>query len=188
MVPLFVENLYNTIWKGVREQGKEKLLKRMIRLSSLARKCGVDLRKKLFRSILKQFGGHLELVVSGGAPIKQKYIDGLGDIGVQVLNGYGITECSPVIAVNRNRYFRGNSVGLPVKCCEVKIIDEEICAKGLNIMLGYYHDEAMTKEVLEDGWFKTGDLGYIDRDGFIYITGRKALSLSFPPDVRRVHR
>lgn len=173
LVPLFVENLYNTIWKGVREQGKEKLLKRMIRLSSLARKCGVDLRKKLFRSILKQFGGHLELVVSGGAPIKQKYIDGLGDIGVQVLNGYGITECSPVIAVNRNRYFRGNSVGLPVKCCEVKIIDGEICAKGLNIMLGYYHDEAMTKEVLEDGWFKTGDLGYIDRDGFIYITGRK---------------
>lgn len=173
LVPLFVENLYNTIWKEAREQGKEKLLKRTVRFSSMARKCGVDLRKKLFRSILEQFGGDLELVVSGGAPIIQKYIDGMDDFGIQVLNGYGITECSPVIAVNRNRYFRGNSVGLPVKCCEVKIIDEEICVQGSNIMLGYYHDEAMTREVFDDGWFKTGDLGYIDKDGFIYITGRK---------------
>lgn len=173
MVPLFVENLYNTIWKAAREQGKEKLLKRTVRFSSLARKCGVDIRKKLFRSIRKQFGGNLELVVSGGAPIIQKYINGFDDFGIQILNGYGITECSPVIAVNRNCYFRENSVGLPVKCCEVKIIDGEICAKGSNIMLGYYRDEDMTRDVLADGWFKTGDLGYIDKDGFIYITGRK---------------
>lgn len=173
LVPLFVENLYKTIWAAAREQGKEKLLKRMVRFSHLTRKCGIDLRKKLFHSILEQFGGHLELVVSGGAPITQKYVDGLDDIGIQVLNGYGITECSPVIAVNRNRCFRRNSVGLPIKCCEVKIVGGEICAKGPNIMLGYYRGETMTKEVIQDGWFKTGDLGYIDGDGFLYITGRK---------------
>lgn len=109
----------------------------------------------------------------GRRAISQKYVDGLEDIGIQVLNGYGITECSPVIAVNRNHYFRRNSVGLPIKSCKVKIIDGEICAKGSNIMLGYYHDETMTKEVLENGWFRTGDLGYIDQDGFLYITGRK---------------
>ncbi len=173
LVPLFVENLYKTIWKTAREQGKEKQLKRIIRFSNLTRKCGLDLRRKLFHSILEQFGGDLELVVSGGAPITQKYMDGLSDIGIQVLNGYGITECSPVIAVNRNRYFRRNSVGLPIKCCKVKIIDGEICAKGPNIMIGYYNDEAATRQALENGWFRTGDLGHIDQDGFLYITGRR---------------
>lgn len=173
MVPAFVENLYNSIWRAVREQGREKLLKRMIKFSNLTRKCGLDLRRKLFHSILEQFGGNLELIVSGGAPIIQKYMDGLSDFGIQVLNGYGITECSPVVAVNRNRYFRGNSVGLPIKCCEVKIIDGEICAKGPNIMLGYYNDKEKTREAFEEGWFKTGDLGYIDQDGFLYITGRR---------------
>lgn len=173
LVPLFVENLYKMVWKAAQEQGKEMHLKRMIKFSNLARKCGIDLRKRLFCSIREQFGGNLELIASGGAPIIQKYVDGLDDLGIQVLSGYGITECSPVIAVNRNHYFKENSVGLPIKCCEVKIIDGEICAKGPNIMLGYYDDEVTTREALEDGWFKTGDLGYIDKDGFIYITGRK---------------
>lgn len=173
LVPLFVENLYKTVWKTAQEQRKEIRLKWMIRFSNLTRKCGIDLRKRLFRQIREPFGGNLELIGSGGAPINQKYVVGLNDIGIQVLSGYGITECSPVIAVNRNRCFRENSAGLPIKCCEVKIIDGEVCAKGPNIMIGYYNDKVTTKDAIENGWFKTGDLGYIDRDGFIYITGRK---------------
>lgn len=173
LVPLYVENMHKMIWKSAKEQGKEKMLKRLITISNLMRKCGIDLRKKLFRSILERFGGGLDLIVSGGAPINQEYIDGMDAIGIQVINGYGITECSPVLAVNRNRYFRRDSVGIPLPCCKVKIQDGEICVKGPNVMLGYYEDDASTREVLEDGWFRTGDLGYLDKDGFLYITGRK---------------
>lgn len=173
LVPLYVENMYKTIWKSAAGQGKEKMLKRLITISNLMRKCGVDLRKKFFAYILEKFGGELEFIVSGGAPISQEYIEGMDAIGIQVINGYGITECSPVLAVNRNRYFRKASVGLPLPCCQVKIQNGEICVKGPNIMLGYYGDEVSTKEVLEDGWFRTGDLGYQDEDGFLYITGRK---------------
>ena len=173
LVPLYVETIYKNIWKTAEAQGKDKLLKGMIRVSNALRKVGIDLRRKLFRSVLKQFGGELNLIVCGGAPLKQNYIDGMDAIGVQVLNGYGITECSPVVAVNRNRYSRSGSIGLPLPCCEVKIIDDEICVKGEIVMTGYYQDEDATQEVFVDGWFKTGDLGYQDKDGFLFITGRK---------------
>lgn len=173
LVPLFIETIYQSIWKSAQEQGKAKRLKIMIVFSNLMRNTGIDLRKNLFHSILKQFGSNLNMIVSGGAPIEQKYIAGMEDIGIQVFNGYGITECSPVVAVNRNKYFRKNSVGLPLSCCEVKIMDGEICVKGGNVMQGYYHNEAATSEVLKDGWLQTGDMGYLDEDGFLYITGRK---------------
>lgn len=173
LVPLYVETMYKTIWKTAKEQKKDKLLKTLIVFSNLMRKCGVDLRRRLFRSILSQFGGNLDLIVSGGAAIEQKFIDGMADIGIQVLNGYGITECSPVVAVNRNKFSRNGSVGLPLPGCEVKIIDDEICVKGDIVMAGYYQDEAATQESIIDGWFKTGDLGYLDDDGFLFITGRK---------------
>ena len=173
LVPLYVETMYKTIWKIAKDQGKDKLLRRMISISNFLRKFGIDLRRKLFKSILDNFGGDLDLLVSGGAAIRQEYVDGMNDIGILVLNGYGITECAPVVAVNRNRYFRSGSIGLALPCNEVKIIDGEICVKGDNVMLGYYQDEDATKEVVTDNWFHTGDLGYIDDDGFIYITGRK---------------
>lgn len=173
LVPLYVETMYKTIWKTAKEQKKDKLLKTLIAFSNLMRKCGIDLRRKLFRSILSQFGGKLDLIVSGGATIEQKYIDGMTDIGIQVLSGYGITECSPVVAVNRNKFSRNGSVGLPLHGCEVKIIDDEICVKGDIVMAGYYQDEAATQEAIVDGWFRTGDLGYLDDDGFLFITGRK---------------
>lgn len=173
LVPLYVETIYKNIWKTAETQGKGNLLRRMIRISNALRKVGIDLRRKLFNSVLKQFGGKLDLIVCGGAPLKQSYIDGMDAIGVQVLNGYGITECSPVVAVNRNRYFRSGSIGLPLPCCEVKIIDGEICVKGEIVMTGYYQDEDATQEVFVDGWLKTGDLGYQDGDGFLFITGRK---------------
>lgn len=173
LVPLYVETMYKNIWKGAKEQGKDKLLKRMIAVSNFLRKLGIDLRRKLFKSVLDNFGGDLTLLVSGGAAIRQEYIDGMADIGILTLNGYGITECAPVVAVNRNKAYKPNSIGLPLVCNEVKIVDGELCVRGDNVMLGYYQDEAATQETMEDGWFHTGDLGSIDEDGFIYITGRK---------------
>lgn len=173
IVPLYVETLYKTIWENARKQKKDKLLKILIIFSNLTRKYGLDIRKKLFYSILKQFGGNLELLVSGGAPLTLKYAEGLEDIGIQVLNGYGITECAPVVAVNRNQYCKNKSVGLSLPCCKIEIQEGEIWVKGSNIMLGYYHDEKSTRGSLENGWFKTGDLGYLDQDGFLYVTGRK---------------
>lgn len=173
LVPLYVETMYKTIWKTAKEQGKDRLLRQMVVFSNFLRKCGIDVRRRLFRSILENFGGSLTLLVSGGAAIRREYIDGLADIGILVLNGYGITECAPVVAVNRNRCFRPDSIGLALPCNEVKIMDGEICVRGENVMLGYYQDEEATGQAMAGGWFHTGDLGYVDEDGFIYITGRK---------------
>ncbi len=173
LVPLYVETMYKNIWKAAKNQGKDKLLKRMIALSNFTRKFGIDLRRKLFKSVLDNFGGNLTLIVSGGAAIRQEYIDRFEDLGIQILNGYGITECAPVVAVNRNEDFRAGSIGVPLPCNEVRVIDGELCIRGENVMLGYYKDEAATTKAMIDGWFHTGDLGHIDEDGFIYITGRK---------------
>jgi len=173
VVPLYVETLYKGIWKAAREQKKDSLLRTLIRISNLLRKLGLDLRRKMFRTVLEQFGGKLDLIICGGAFLEQRYIDGMEDIGIQVLNGYGITECSPVVAVNRNRWSKPGSIGLPLPCCEVQIQDGEICVKGDLVMAGYYQDEATTGSAIQDGWFHTGDLGYVDEDGFLFITGRK---------------
>lgn len=173
LVPLYVETLYKNVWKAAVAQGKDRLLKQLVNISNVLRRFGVDLRRRLFRSVHQQFGGRLDTIICGGAPLKQSYTDGMTGLGIQILNGYGITECSPVVAVNRNRYFRSGSVGLPLPCCEVKIIDGEICVKGKNVMRGFYQDEEATREAFTDGWFRTGDLGYLDNDGFLFITGRR---------------
>lgn len=173
LVPLYVETMYKKIWQTAAEQKKDKLLCIMIKTSNLLRKVGIDLRRKLFKSVLSAFGGNLDLIVSGGAALDEKYISGFDDIGIQILNGYGITECSPVVAVNRNRHYKKNSVGLPLSCCDIKIIDNEICVSGKNVMMGYYEDKKATDEIFDGEWFRTGDLGYLDKDGFLYITGRK---------------
>lgn len=172
-VPLIVETLYKNIWATARRQGKEKLLQRLIAVSDVLLKCKIDLRKVLFKSVISAFGGNLDLIVSGGAPIDEKYIRAFHSLGLTVLNGYGITECGPIVAVNRNKFNIVGSVGLPLICNEVKIADDgEVLAKGDNVMLGYYHNEAENKKVFVDGWFKTGDLGRIDEYGALHITGR----------------
>lgn len=173
LVPAYVEAMYRKIWDNAKKQGKEKALRRTVTFSNFLRKCGIDLRRRLFQSVLAQFGGNLDTVISGGAALNQSYADGLSELGIQVLNGYGITECAPVVAVSRNRAWKAHSVGLPLPCNEVRIQDGEICVRGDNVMLGYDQDEAATQEAMFDGWFHTGDLGQLDKDGFLFITGRK---------------
>jgi len=179
MVPLIVESVYRKIWDGATEKGKDKLLRTMIPISNGLRKIGIDLRKILFKSVVAEFGGNFEYIITGGAPINDEYIKGLCDLGIDTVNGYGITECSPVVSVNRLGNNKIGSAGPVYTCCVVKIADPdedglgEILVKGDNVMLGYYNNPTATAEAFEDGWFKTGDIGYLDKDNFIYITGRK---------------
>lgn len=178
LVPLFVENIYNRIWAQAEEKGKAKALKLLIKFSNNMLKLGIDLRGKLFATIRAAFGGELLIAVCGGAPLKSEHYKFFYSIGITLLNGYGITECSPIVAVNRNEYHRAGAVGLPIPCNEVKIDnpDEngegEILVRGDNVMIGYYHDPEATEAAFKDGWFKTGDMGRLDEDGFLYITGR----------------
>ena len=173
LVPLYVETMYKRIWNTAKEQGRDVKLRRAIKVSNALRKVGIDLRGRLFRQVLDAFGGNLRFVLCGGAFLDQKYIDGLSDVGIDVVNGYGITECSPVVSVNRIDNRRRGSVGLPVPGEEVRIVDGEICVRGDNVMVGYLRDPEGTAAAMEDGWFHTGDLGHMDKDGFLYITGRK---------------
>ena len=173
LVPMIVESLYKQIWMQAKKSGKDRLLHWLIMLSNCLLKLGIDLRKSLFSSIHDSFGGQLDFIISGGAPIPNKYVKGFRDFGIQVLNGYGITECSPVLAVNRNNYFKDHSAGQVLDGVHLKIIDGEILVKGDVVTAGYYQNEQETNLAFRDGWFKTGDLGYLDNDGFLYITGRK---------------
>ena len=174
LVPLFVETFYKTIMDTVRKSNKEKVLVCAASISNILLKFGIDLRKKLFNSVRDAFGGNLEYVICGGAPLDPKYVKIFRSWGINILNGYGITECSPVISVNRNYYYRDGSTGQVIDECKVKISDEgEILVKGNNVMLGYYKDDESTRQVLNDGWYSTGDIGYVDDDKFLVISGRK---------------
>jgi len=173
MVPMIVGNMYNHIWIEAEKSNQDNKLKTLIELSNGLRKVGVDLRREIFKSVLENFGGNIRLFVCGGAPLDSKLVEQYDEIGISLRNGYGITECSPVISCNKKNGMRIGSVGIPgpEQCCQVKIIDNEVCVKGPIVMKGYYKDEESTKAVFRDGWFKTGDIGYID-DDFLFITGR----------------
>ncbi len=174
VVPLFLATFYKSVLTTAKKTGKDKTLRRASKVSDVFLNVGIDMRSKLFQSVRAAFGGNLEFVICGGAALDEKYIKAFRSWGITILNGYGITECSPVVSVNRNRYWRDGSVGQVLQGVEVKIAeDDEILVKGDNVMLGYYKDEAATEAVLNDGWYSTGDLGRIDEDGFLYITGRK---------------
>jgi len=173
VVPLYVETMYKNIWKAAAERGSEKALRRLVSLSGFLRRIGIDLRHLLFRPVLAELGGNLKNIICGGAYLDQTYIDGMDAFGIRILNGYGITECSPIVSFTRIGAERARSVGQPICGVEVRIDDGEICVRGENVMVGYYEDEAATAEVLRDGWFYTGDLGYLDDDGYLYVTGRK---------------
>ncbi len=174
VVPLFVETFYKSVLTSAKKTGKAKLLQRAAKVSNPLLNVGIDIRKMVFQSVKAAFGGNLEFVICGGAALDPGLVKAFRTWGVEILNGYGITECSPVVSVNRNYYHRDGSVGQVLDGITVKIAeDDEILVKGDNVMMGYYNDEAATKLVLNDGWYSTGDLGRLDDDGFLFITGRK---------------
>ena len=177
-VPVLTEAIYKAVWKGIEKQGKAKLVRLMIKISNLLLKFNIDIRRKLFKQVINELGGELRLVVSGGAPADKLSIKGFNDLGITTLQGYGLSETAPVIAVENYKKRKSGSVGVPVINDTIEIVDKdekgigEIRVKGPNIMLGYYEMEEKTNEVLKDGWFYTGDLGYFDKDGYLYVTGR----------------
>lgn len=179
LVPLYLETFRRKILDTARDTGKEKALGQLFKVSAKMKKAGIDLRRRLFSSILAFFGGKLKLLICGGAPLSPTIIDFFEGMGIRVLNGYGITECAPLISVNRNLQTKDGSVGKIISIDRVKIKDPdshgdgEICVKGPNVMLGYYKDAEATAAAFDnDGYFLTGDYGHVDNEGWLYITGR----------------
>ena len=178
-VPLMLEIMYKKIEKGIEEKGKTKLVKNMRKVCNGLLKIGIDIRSKVFKEILDQFGGKLHTLIAGGAPMNKEAIQGFVDLGINLLQGYGLTETSPVVAGENDKYKRAGSVGFPLPGITVKIDKPneegigEILVKGPTVMHGYIDNEKATNEVLKNGWFYTGDLGKFDDDGFLYVTGRK---------------
>lgn len=178
-VPLMLEAMYKKIMKGIEKSGKTKLINFMVPITNFLAKCGINVKRKVYKEILGQLGGHLDLIIYGAAPMSKEVIKGLTSFGLRLDQGYGLTETSPVLCGETDRLKKPGSCGVPLKGVDLKIInpDEngigEIIASGPNIMLGYYNNEEATKEALQDGYFHTGDLGYLDKDGCIFVTGRK---------------
>lgn len=179
LVPLFIETFYKKIWAVAKENKKDRALRSLMKISNGLRHAGIDIRRKAFKSVLDVFGGKIEMIICGGAALNQDIIDTFEAIGITILNGYGITECAPLISCNRNKLQKKGSVGTPIigELVKIKDPDEngegEICVKGPNVMLGYYKDEEATRAAFdEEGYFCTGDYGKLDEDGWIYITGR----------------
>ena len=180
-VPLILETMYKKIQKGIADSGKKSLIDKMKKISNALLKCHIDLRKVLFKPVLKQFDEDLRVVLYGAAPMDKTTILGYNELGIELVQGYGLTESSPVIATETTKLKRPGSIGIPLPNVEVKIKDPdeegvgELLAKGPSIMLGYYENEEATKKAIdEEGWLHTGDFAYIDKDGFIFITGRQS--------------
>ncbi len=182
MPPIF-EDLYEKIWEKVQTQGKESLLKFIIKVNRITKKIHIDLGNLFFKDIRAVFGGKMRMMICGGAAIDPTILEGFQDFGIRAVQGYGLTECAPLGTLNPDTAPKAASIGIAFPACEIKIHEPkeegigEICLKGDNIMLGYYQMPEATAEVMEDGWFHTGDLGYIDGAGYVYITGRKEDSM-----------
>ncbi len=176
-VPLVLESIYKMLNKTLDKKGKTKTVKKGIRISKALLKVGIDIRRKLFKEIIDQFGGRLKMFLVGAAHIDAEILQFFTDLGITSIQGYGMTECSPLIAANRGSYHRNEAVGLPLPEVAVKISNPdadgvgEVVVKGENVMVGYYKNQEETDNVLKDGWLYTGDMGYLE-DGFLYLTGR----------------
>jgi long-chain acyl-CoA synthetase len=181
-VPLIFESIYNKIWKQAEKNKLDGALKKAIKLNRFFKAMGISAERKLFKTIHESFGGKLRMAVTGAAAIDPNVFRGFEDFGITMLQGYGLTECSPLVAgtpdfVNRRK--KAGSVGPVVPSGQLKIADPdedgigEVVYKGPNVMLGYYKMPEETAKVLKDGWFYTGDLGFLDEEGWLYLTGRK---------------
>lgn len=177
-VPLILESIHKQIVRNISKQGKTKLVNRMKKVTNVLGKMHIDVKRKVFKDIHEAIGGNVRLIVSGAAAMDPALIKSYNDFGLKIIQGYGLTETSPVIAVENDKDIKIGSVGTPLPSVEVKIDNPdsngigEILTKGPNVMIGYYQNNEATEEALEGGWFHTGDLGYIE-DGFVFITGRK---------------
>jgi len=178
-VPLIFENIYRRIWTQARKSGAEKKLRKVLALNEKTKKIGLDLAPLLLKKVTAVFGGRMRLMVAGGAAIDPDVLKGLRAFGINAIQGYGLTECSPILGINPDHDPRDSAAGYPPPFIDVRIADPnedgigEIITRGSNVMLGYYHNPEATDQVLKDGWFYTGDLGFIDGEGYIHITGRK---------------
>ncbi|MDR1571915.1 MAG: AMP-binding protein [Clostridiales Family XIII bacterium] len=180
LVPLILESLYGKIWQNAKKNGKDGLLRRVSRINSFTKRIGIDLAPIFFKQIQALFGGRMKVVICGGAAIDPAVLQGIKDFGIMAVQGYGLTECSPICALNPDSASKNDAAGYLVPGFDGMIADPdpetgigEICAKGDHVMMGYCNDPEATAEVLRDGWFYTGDLGYIDSDRYVHITGRK---------------
>lgn len=178
-VPLILENIYNKVIKKARKEKRLTSLKFGLFVSGLLFRMGIDVRRQLFSDVLDNLGGNLRLIISGAAALNPKVSRALRAMGFNIMQGYGLTECSPIVSVNRLDYYNDESAGLPLPGIEVAIDNPgpdgigEIKVRGPITMLGYYNNEEATEAALRDGWLYTGDIGYIDKKGFLYISGRK---------------
>lgn len=177
-VPLLIEKVYSKIIENIKKGKKESIVNSMIYMTNLLKHVNIDLKKKVFREIHQSLGGNIRIIVSAAAPIDDKVIKWFEDIGIVMLQGYGLTETAPIAALTPEYDRKAGTVGKPVNCAKIKIDNPnengegEILIKSDTLMLGYYEDEEKTKEAIVNGWFKSGDVGYIDSDGDIHITGR----------------
>lgn len=177
-VPVLVEAIYKTIMKEIEKQGKTKIIKIATLISNILLKLNIDIRRKIFKQIIDALGGELRFMISGGAPADPKISKGFNDMGIKTVQGYGLSETSPVIAAENDKALKNGSVGVPMVNDIIEIVNKdengigEIRVKGPNVMLGYYEMPELTNEVLKDGWYYTGDLGYFDKEGLLFITGR----------------
>ncbi len=178
-VPAVFETLHKQIWKGIRAKGKEAVAKKGVKISLFFRnKLHMDVSNLFFKEIKEQFGGRFRMFIAGGAAINPAILEDFQAFGIQALQGYGLSECAPMGALNPDTCPKAASIGVAFPGCGARIDEPnedgigEICLRGENVMLGYYKRPDLTAEVIRDGWLHTGDLGYIDKEGYIYITGR----------------
>ncbi|MBI5661688.1 MAG: AMP-binding protein [Ignavibacterium album] len=180
-VPLLYDKMFKRIYKGIQEDKvKSKIVPPLVKLTNIASAIGWKGAKKIiFSELHKKFGGSIRLFIAGGAAPDPKVAKGLREFGFNFVQGYGLTETAPIVALNRLYAFKDNAAGLPLPGVQIKINNPdadgvgEIFVRGDNVMLGYYKNPQLTQEAFEDGWFKTGDLGFFDEDGFLHIAGRK---------------
>lgn len=172
-VPMVVEMLNKNIWITAKKTKQEQKLQFALKLSKCLQKLHIHIERQLFASVLDKLGGNLRLLVVGGAYLEPKLVENFSAMGITIVQGYGVTECGPVVACNTDRKWKADSVGQTVTGCKIKIVDGEIWVSGPIVMQGYYNDPQANRDAFEGEWYKTGDLGYMDKNGYLYLTGRK---------------